>query len=79
MGRANWAYYNKHPCCWPWACLKYVGLLYHTDKASMLDEVIEYLKQLQAQVQIMSNMNVPQMIYQLQCNNSKCQRWPRWG
>ncbi|KAJ4727195.1 Transcription factor like [Melia azedarach] len=30
-----------------------------TDKASMLDEVIEYLKQLQAQVQMMSRMNMP--------------------
>lgn len=29
-----------------------------TDKASMLDEVIEYLKQLQAQVQMMSRMNM---------------------
>ncbi|KAJ8748907.1 hypothetical protein K2173_013341 [Erythroxylum novogranatense] len=28
------------------------------DKASMLDEVIEYLKQLQAQVQMMSRMNI---------------------
>ncbi|KAK3406343.1 hypothetical protein EUGRSUZ_K02496 [Eucalyptus grandis] len=34
-----------------------------TDKASMLDEVIEYLKQLQAQVQMMSlRNNMPQMI-----------------
>ncbi|XP_042504175.1 transcription factor UNE10 [Macadamia integrifolia] len=32
-----------------------------TDKASMLDEVIEYLKQLQAQVQMMSRM-IPQMM-----------------
>ncbi|XP_057498588.1 transcription factor UNE10-like [Actinidia eriantha] len=31
-----------------------------TDKASMLDEVIEYLKQLQAQVQMMSRMNMHQ-------------------
>ncbi|KAA8542508.1 hypothetical protein F0562_023660 [Nyssa sinensis] len=30
-----------------------------TDKASMLDEVIEYLKQLQAQVQMMSVRNMP--------------------
>ncbi|KAI4372697.1 hypothetical protein MLD38_010896 [Melastoma candidum] len=30
-----------------------------TDKASVLDEVIDYLKQLQAQVQMMSRMNVP--------------------
>ncbi|KAA8520474.1 hypothetical protein F0562_014730 [Nyssa sinensis] len=29
-----------------------------TDKASMLDEVIEYLKQLQAQIQMMSRMNM---------------------
>ncbi|GLT52508.1 hypothetical protein SLA2020_258460 [Shorea laevis] len=33
-----------------------------TDKASMLDEVIEYLKQLQAQVQMMSRMNIPAMV-----------------
>ncbi|KAK1305813.1 Transcription factor UNE10 [Acorus calamus] len=34
-----------------------------TDKASMLDEVIEYLKQLQAQVQMMSRMNtIPHMM-----------------
>ncbi|XP_022769663.1 transcription factor UNE10-like isoform X2 [Durio zibethinus] len=33
-----------------------------TDKASMLDEVIEYLKQLQAQVQIMSRFNIPPMM-----------------
>ena len=31
---------------------------FQTDKASMLDEVIEYLKQLQAQVQMMSRMNM---------------------
>ncbi|KAF5792669.1 putative transcription factor bHLH family [Helianthus annuus] len=31
-----------------------------TDKASMLDEVIDYLKKLQAHVQIMKNMSVPQ-------------------
>ncbi|KAM0004299.1 putative transcription factor bHLH family [Helianthus debilis subsp. tardiflorus] len=30
-----------------------------TDKASMLDEVIDYLKKLQAHVQIMKNMSVP--------------------
>ncbi|WZZ41705.1 hypothetical protein YC2023_037964 [Brassica napus] len=33
-----------------------------TDKASMLDEVIEYLKQLQAQVYMMSRMNMPSMM-----------------
>ncbi|PON57733.1 Basic helix-loop-helix transcription factor [Trema orientale] len=33
-----------------------------TDKASMLDEVIDYLKQLQAQVQMMSRMNMPAMM-----------------
>ncbi|KAI4354779.1 hypothetical protein L6164_003618 [Bauhinia variegata] len=33
-----------------------------TDKASMLDEVIEYLKQLQAQVQMMSRMNMSPMM-----------------
>ncbi|KAK4427704.1 Transcription factor UNE10 [Sesamum alatum] len=37
-----------------------------TDKASMLDEVIEYLKQLQAQVQMMSSArNMPQMVMPL--------------
>ncbi|VFQ87867.1 unnamed protein product [Cuscuta campestris] len=30
-----------------------------TDKASMLDEVIEYLKQLQSQIHMMSRMNMP--------------------
>ncbi|KAK4267904.1 hypothetical protein QN277_024626 [Acacia crassicarpa] len=33
-----------------------------SDKASMLDEVIEYLKQLQAQVQVMSKMNMSAMM-----------------
>ncbi|XP_044500971.1 transcription factor UNE10-like isoform X2 [Mangifera indica] len=33
-----------------------------TDKASMLDEVIEYLKQLQAQVQMMGRMNMSPMM-----------------
>ncbi|PIA35636.1 hypothetical protein AQUCO_03500175v1 [Aquilegia coerulea] len=33
-----------------------------TDKASMLDEVIEYLKTLQAQVHMMSRMSMPQMM-----------------
>ncbi|KAE8038660.1 hypothetical protein FH972_011141 [Carpinus fangiana] len=33
-----------------------------TDKASMLDEVIEYLKQLQAQVNMMSRMNMQPMM-----------------
>ncbi|KAJ6686080.1 TRANSCRIPTION FACTOR PIF1-RELATED [Salix purpurea] len=33
-----------------------------TDKASMLDEVIEYLKQLQAQVQMTSRMNMQPMM-----------------
>ncbi|KAI3759271.1 hypothetical protein L6452_06963 [Arctium lappa] len=39
-----------------------------TDKASMLDEVIDYLKKLQAQVQLMKNMPIPppQMMIQLQ-------------
>ncbi|XP_075492007.1 uncharacterized protein LOC142530112 isoform X1 [Primulina tabacum] len=37
-----------------------------TDKASMLDEVIEYLKQLQAQVQMLSNARaMPQMLMPL--------------
>ncbi|CAI9770333.1 unnamed protein product [Fraxinus pennsylvanica] len=35
------------------------------DKASMLDEVIEYLKQLQAQVQMMSRMNMSPMMLPL--------------
>ncbi|XP_030941763.1 transcription factor UNE10-like [Quercus lobata] len=35
---------------------------YLTDKALMLDEVIEYLKQLQAQVQMMSRMSMPPMM-----------------
>ncbi|CAN6460834.1 unnamed protein product [Victoria cruziana] len=33
-----------------------------TDKASILDEVIEYVKQLQATVQLMSQTNVPNMM-----------------
>ncbi|KAL5718366.1 hypothetical protein ACHQM5_011276 [Ranunculus cassubicifolius] len=33
-----------------------------TDKASMLDEVIEYLKTLQAQVQMMGRMSMPHMM-----------------
>ncbi|XP_023000618.1 transcription factor UNE10-like [Cucurbita maxima] len=33
-----------------------------TNKASILDEVIEYLKQLQAQVQMMSKMSMPMMV-----------------
>ncbi|KAF9602399.1 hypothetical protein IFM89_027528 [Coptis chinensis] len=33
-----------------------------TDKASMLDEVIEYLKTLQAQIQMMSRMSMPHMM-----------------
>ncbi|XP_052879611.1 transcription factor UNE10-like isoform X2 [Gossypium arboreum] len=41
-----------------------------TDKASMLDEVIEYLKQLQAQVQMMSRMNLPSMMLQQQLQMS---------
>lgn len=36
-----------------------------TDKASMLDEVIEYLKQLQAQVQMMSRMNMSSIMMPL--------------
>ncbi|KAK3009221.1 hypothetical protein RJ639_014758, partial [Escallonia herrerae] len=36
-----------------------------TDKASMLDEVIDYLKQLQAQVQMMSARSMPQMMMPL--------------
>ena len=40
---------------------KFLALL-QTDKASMLDEVIEYLKQLQAQVQMMSRMSMPPMM-----------------
>ncbi|KAF5446201.1 hypothetical protein F2P56_031845 [Juglans regia] len=37
-------------------------IIAQTDKASMLDEVIEYLKQLQAQVQMMSRMNMHPMM-----------------
>lgn len=33
-----------------------------TDKASMLDEVIEYLKQLQSQINMMSRMNMSSMM-----------------
>ncbi|KAI3693259.1 hypothetical protein L6452_33091 [Arctium lappa] len=36
-----------------------------TDKASMLDEVIEYLKQLQGQIHMMSRMNMSSMIMPL--------------
>lgn len=36
----------------------------------MLDEVIEYLKQLQAQVQMMSRMNMPSMMMQQQLQMS---------
>ncbi|KAK9148273.1 hypothetical protein Scep_007030 [Stephania cephalantha] len=36
-----------------------------TDKASMLDEVIEYIKQLQAQVQMMNRLNMPHMMMPL--------------
>lgn len=36
--------------------------LLQADKASMLDEVIEYLKQLQAQVHMMSRMSIPPMM-----------------
>lgn len=38
------------------------NVLFQTDKASMLDEVIEYLKNLQAQIQMMSRMNMPAMM-----------------
>ncbi|KAL0397732.1 UNVERIFIED_CONTAM: Transcription factor UNE10 [Sesamum calycinum] len=34
-----------------------------TDKASMLDEIIEYLRQLQAQVQMMERMNMSSMMF----------------
>ncbi|KAK7411373.1 hypothetical protein VNO78_02806 [Psophocarpus tetragonolobus] len=36
-----------------------------TDKASMLDEVINYLKQLQAQIQVMNMASMPQMMVPL--------------
>ncbi|KAL5191672.1 Protein MAIN-LIKE 1 [Glycine soja] len=36
-----------------------------TDKASMLDEVINYLKQLQAQIQMMNRTSLPQMMVPL--------------
>ncbi|GMI66940.1 unfertilized embryo sac 10, PHYTOCHROME INTERACTING FACTOR 8 [Hibiscus trionum] len=34
-----------------------------TDKASMLDEVIDYMKQLQAQVHMINRMNIPPMMW----------------
>ncbi|XP_042065629.1 transcription factor UNE10-like isoform X2 [Salvia splendens] len=45
------------------------------DKASMLDEVIEYLKQLQAQVHMMSrmNMNMPSMMLPLALQQQQLQ------
>ncbi|KAL0745597.1 hypothetical protein Bca101_101911 [Brassica carinata] len=45
-------------------CTKTTTVYEHdpTDKASMLDEVIEYLKQLQAQVSMMCRMNLPSMM-----------------
>ncbi|CAM8926523.1 unnamed protein product [Rhodiola kirilowii] len=46
-----------------------------TDKASMLDEVIEYLKQLQAQVTMINrmNMNMPQMMMPMTLNQQALQ------
>ncbi|CAI9101325.1 OLC1v1038619C2 [Oldenlandia corymbosa var. corymbosa] len=44
-----------------------------TDKASMLDEVIEYLKQLQAQVNVMNRMNMPSMILPLALQQQQLQ------
>ncbi|KAL3537031.1 hypothetical protein ACH5RR_000397 [Cinchona calisaya] len=44
-----------------------------TDKASMLDEVINYLKQLQAQVNIMSRMNMPPMMLPLALQQQQLQ------
>ncbi|XP_042050419.1 transcription factor UNE10-like isoform X2 [Salvia splendens] len=43
------------------------------DKASMLDEVIEYLKQLQAQVNMMSRMNMPSMMLPLAMQQQQLQ------
>ncbi|XP_042055351.1 transcription factor UNE10-like isoform X2 [Salvia splendens] len=43
------------------------------DKASMLDEVIEYLKQLQAQVHMMSRMNMPSMMFPLAMQQQQLQ------
>ncbi|XP_047945805.1 transcription factor UNE10-like [Salvia hispanica] len=43
------------------------------DKASMLDEVIEYLKQLQAQVHMMSRMNMPSMMLPLAMQQQQLQ------
>lgn len=44
-----------------------------TDKASMLDEVIEYLKQLQAQVNMMSRMNMSPMMLPLAMQQQQLQ------
>lgn len=44
-----------------------------TDKASMLDEVIVYLKQLQAQVQMMSIGNMPQLMMPLAMQQQQLQ------
>lgn len=41
--------------------LSFIFLL-QTDKASMLDEVIEYLKQMQAQIQMMNRINMSSMM-----------------
>ncbi|KAL1347309.1 hypothetical protein HN51_020776 [Arachis hypogaea] len=45
-----------------------------TDKASMLDEVIKYLKQLQAQIEMMMSVSMPQMIMQQQLQMSMLAR-----
>ncbi|XXG46798.1 hypothetical protein AAC387_Pa02g1548 [Persea americana] len=47
------------------ALMKLVPNSSKTDKVSMLDEVIEYLKQLQAQLQMMRLRNMPQMMMPL--------------
>ncbi|MFS7924923.1 putative transcription factor bHLH family [Helianthus anomalus] len=44
-----------------------------TDKASMLDEVIEYLKQLQAQIHVMSRMSMSPMMMPLAMQQQQLQ------
>ncbi|KAK1430359.1 hypothetical protein QVD17_13034 [Tagetes erecta] len=44
-----------------------------TDKASILDEVIEYLKQLQAQIQVMGRMNMSPMMMPLAIQQQQLQ------
>ncbi|XP_054783214.1 transcription factor UNE10 [Prosopis cineraria] len=50
-----------------------------TDKASMLDEVIEYLKQLQAQVHVMSKMNMSAMLLPMAMQQLQMSMMPPMG